>query len=122
LVNPNGKVLPGLTDADVPKRHVPKRATKIRRLFDISKEKIDPKKLMDVLAKAYYSAFARKITRKNGKTVTRCPKIQRFITDAKFARKNRKNTARKNVKIAHGKEVEVYLAKIAEEAQKEVKK
>lgn len=39
---------------------------------------------MDIITKAYYSAFARTITRKNGKTVVRCPKIRRLVTDAKF--------------------------------------
>eukprot|EP00703_Trepomonas_sp_PC1_P003364 JAP93242.1 Ribosomal protein S6 [Trepomonas sp. PC1] len=120
LVNPNGKELPGLTDADVPKRHVPKRARKIRRLFGIP-DKLDPKKL-DIVKKAYYSAFARKITRKNGKTVTRCPKIRRLVTDEKFARKHRKVEALRKVKVAHAKQVETYLAKVAQENSKKAQK
>jgi hypothetical protein len=53
---------------------------------------------MDIIKKAYYSTFARKITRKNGKTVTRCPKIRRPITDEKFARKHKKIAEAEKVK------------------------
>ena len=99
LVDPNGKTLAGLTDVDVPKRHVPKRARKLRTLFGIP-QKLDPKQ-MNLICKATYSAFARTITRKNGKTVVRCPKIRRLVTDAKFNRKHRKLDAAKAQKEKH---------------------
>ncbi|CAL6041161.1 Ribosomal_protein S6e [Hexamita inflata] len=110
LINPNGKEIVGLTDVSVPKRHVPKRARKIRRLFGIP-DLIDPKKI-DIIQKAYYAAFARQFTRNNGKTVTRCPKIRRLVTDAKFNRTHRRADARKVIKAESKVTVEKYLANL----------
>lgn len=110
LVNPNGKELPGLTDVNIPKRHVPKRVRKVRRLFGIP-DKLDPKK-MGIITKAYYSAFARTITRKNGKTVTRCPKLRRLVTDKKYNRKHRILNARKETKAKNAELVKKYLEQL----------
>ena len=79
LVNPNGKEITGLTDVNIPKIHVPKRARKIRKLFGIP-DKLDPKN-MDIIRKAHQAAFERQITKKNGKISTKCPKIRRLVTD-----------------------------------------
>merc|ERR1712094_142195 len=56
----------GLTDTQVPVRLGPKRANKIRKLFALSKED-DVRKYV----------IRRKFTKKNGKEVTKAPKIQR---------------------------------------------
>ena len=58
----------GLTDTQVPVRLGPKRANKIRKLFALSKED-DVRKYV----------IRRKFTKKNGKEVTKAPKIQRLI-------------------------------------------
>lgn len=68
--------LPGLTDITIPRRLGPKRANKIRKLFNLSKEE-DPKKFV----------IARKFENKAGKTVTKRPKIQRLITPVRLQRK-----------------------------------
>merc|ERR1719395_308076 len=56
----------GLTDTQVPVRLGPKRANKIRKLFALSKED-DVRKYV----------IRRKFTKKNGKEVTKAPKLQR---------------------------------------------
>ena len=65
----------GLTDSTVPRRLGPKRANKIRKLFNL--EKTDP-------IKKY--VIARKFDKK-GKTVTKRPKIQRLVTPVTLHRK-----------------------------------
>jgi ribosomal protein S6E (S10) len=70
--------VPGLTDVVVPRRLGPKRANKIRKLFNLSKED-DVRKYV----------IARKFEKK-GKTVTKRPKIQRLITPAKLQHTRRR--------------------------------
>lgn len=65
----------GLTDTSVPRRLGPKRANKIRRLFNLSKED-DVRKY--VIARTF---------EKKGKTVTKRPKIQRLVTPVTLSRK-----------------------------------
>mmetsp|Transcript_9665 Transcript_9665/g.13012 ORF Transcript_9665/g.13012 Transcript_9665/m.13012 type:complete len:247 (-) Transcript_9665:65-805(-) len=68
IVKKGEKELPGLTDAVQPLRLGPKRASKIRKLF-----KLDPK---DDVRKY----VVRRTFEKNGKTVSKAPKIQRLVT------------------------------------------
>lgn len=63
--------LPGLTDEEKPRQRGPKRASKIRKMFNLSKED-------DV--RHYVKIYGRKVTKKNGKEVVKCPKIQRLVT------------------------------------------
>jgi small subunit ribosomal protein S6e len=77
-------VLPGLNDEQVPRRLGPKRANKIRALFNLTKTD-DVRKYM----------IRREITRKNGKTTTKAAKIQRLITPLTLQRKR----ARKALKM-----------------------
>jgi small subunit ribosomal protein S6e len=67
----------GLTNDKKPRRRGPKRATKIRKLFNLQKTE-DPRR--SVLL------YARKIE-KNGKTHWKTPKIQRLVTDVRLRRK-----------------------------------
>mmetsp|Transcript_10946 Transcript_10946/g.16119 ORF Transcript_10946/g.16119 Transcript_10946/m.16119 type:complete len:242 (-) Transcript_10946:270-995(-) len=76
--------VPGLTDAQVPRRLGPKRASKIRKLFNLSKED-DVRKYVVV----------RKFDKK-GKQVRKAPKIQRLVTPVVLQRKR----ARKAIKKA----------------------
>jgi len=77
--------IPGLTDEHVPRRLGPKRASKIRKLFNLDKED-DVRKYV----------VCRKFENKKGKTVSKSPKIQRLITPVMLQRKR----ARKAVKVA----------------------
>ena len=79
----------GLTDTQVPRRLGPKRASKIRKLFNLEKTD-DVKKYV----------IARKFEKK-GKTVTKRPKIQRLVTPVTLQRKkDRTAAAKKNLERA----------------------
>merc|ERR1711966_591615 len=77
--------LAGLTDDSVPRRLGPKRANKIRKLFNLTKE--------DDVTKYVIS---RTFTNKKGKEIRRAPKIQRLVTPLVLQRKR----ARKAAKLA----------------------
>lgn len=66
----------GLTDSVIPKRLGPKRANKIRKLFNLTKAD-DIRKF--VISRTF---------EKKGKTVTKRPKIQRLVTPVTLHRKN----------------------------------
>merc|ERR1712184_79131 len=69
--------IPGLTDGNKPRRLGPKRASKIRKLFALSKED-DVRKFV----------IRRELPAKEGKkTKTKAPKIQRLITPVALQRK-----------------------------------
>jgi len=76
--------LPGITDKYVPRRLGPKRASKIRKLFNLTKED-DVRKF----AATYRREVKPRV--KNGKTVKRfkTPCIQRLVTPARIHRKKR---------------------------------
>jgi len=69
IVQKGGAELPGLTDGVAARRLGPKRANKIRKLFELDK-KADVRKFV----------IRREIVKENGKKVSRAPKIQRLIT------------------------------------------
>eukprot|EP01004_Peranema_trichophorum_P005673 NODE_4524_length_1154_cov_319.962173_g4006_i0.p1 GENE.NODE_4524_length_1154_cov_319.962173_g4006_i0~~NODE_4524_length_1154_cov_319.962173_g4006_i0.p1 ORF type:complete len:336 (-),score=108.82 NODE_4524_length_1154_cov_319.962173_g4006_i0:73-1080(-) len=71
--------LEGLTDRTVPRRLGPKRADKIRKLFNLTKED-DVRKYV----------LKRTIQREGKKPRTKSPKIQRLITPITLERKRRK--------------------------------
>merc|ERR1711957_780723 len=77
--------LAGLTDESVPRRLGPKRANKIRTLFNLTK--------VDDVTKY---VICRTFTSKKGKDVRRAPKIQRLVTPLVLQRKR----ARKAAKLA----------------------
>lgn len=69
--------IPGLTDTEVARRLGPKRAQKIRKLFNLSKED-DVRKFV----------IARNVTtKKGGATFVKRPKIQRLVTPLTLQRK-----------------------------------
>jgi len=68
----------GLTDSIKPRRLGPKLATRIRKLFNLSKED-------DV--RQY--VVRRQVTTKSGKTFTKAPRIQRLVTPERIARKKK---------------------------------
>lgn len=74
--------IPDVTDNSVPRRLGPKRATKIRKLFNLEKSD-DLRKFM--IARSF---------EKNGKTVVKRAKIQRLVTPVTLARKRRRQAAK----------------------------
>jgi small subunit ribosomal protein S6e len=79
IVKQGEKDIPGLTDTVLPKRLGPKRATKIRKFFNLSK-KDDVRKYV----------IRREVTSKkkeNAKPYTKAPKIQRLVTPVRLQRR-----------------------------------
>nr|VZI36652.1 unnamed protein product [Spirometra erinaceieuropaei] len=93
--------IPGLTDVTLPRRLGPKRASKIRKLFNLSKED-------DV--RQY--VVRKPLPEKNGKKArTKAPKIQRLTTPIRLQRK-RRHRALKQRRIAIRKQLETDYAKL----------
>ena len=70
--------VPGLTDTQIPRRLGPKRASNIRKLFNLSKED-DVRKFV----------IRREFTSKTGKKNNKAPKIQRLVTPRVLHHKKR---------------------------------
>ncbi|KAI0495904.1 40S ribosomal protein S6-like [Dendrobium catenatum] len=85
--------LPGLTDIEKPRMRGPKRASKIRKLFNLSKED-------DV--RKYVNTYRRTFTTKSGKKCSKAPKIQRLVTPLTLQRK-RARIAEKKRRIVKAK-------------------
>ena len=78
VVKKGDNEIEGFTDVSVPKRLGPKRANKIRKLFNLTKA--------DDIRKYVIS----RTFEKNGKTVTKRPKIQRLVTPVTIHRKRQR--------------------------------
>jgi len=92
--------LPGLTDKYIPRRLGPIRATKIRKLFNLTKE--------DDVTKY---AIAREITKeKDGKTTKKTikPKIQRLVTPKRLEHKRYKKALQARRKEKSAEEAKEY--------------
>lgn len=86
VVKKGSNDIPGLTDSERPRRLGPKRASKIRRLFNLTPEQ-------DVCK----FVVRRQI---EGKKNTKAPKIQRLITKTRLQRKRRVASLKKKQVIA----------------------
>ncbi|NWZ90191.1 RS6 protein, partial [Nesospiza acunhae] len=103
------KDIPGLTDTTVPRRLGPKRASRIRKLFNLSKED-------DV--RQY---VVRKPLNKEGKKPrTKAPKIQRLVTPRVLQHKRRR-IALKKQRTQKNKEEAAEYAKLLAKRMKEAK-
>lgn len=85
--------IPGLTDEEKPRMRGPKRASKIRKLFNLQKED-------DV--RKYVNTYRRNFDSKTGKKNSKAPKIQRLVTPLTVQRK-RHRVSIKKAKIAKAK-------------------
>ncbi|KAJ1569731.1 40S ribosomal protein S6 [Cladochytrium tenue] len=101
--------IPGLTDVNVPKRLGPKRASKIRKLFSLSKED-DVRKYV----------IRREITKEGKKPYTKAPKIQRLVTPLTLQRK-RHRIAEKRKAAKASREAAADYAKLLAQRVKERK-
>ncbi|XP_022332709.1 small ribosomal subunit protein eS6-like [Crassostrea virginica] len=110
IVKKGEKDIPGLTDTTIPRRLGPKRASKIRKLFNLSKED-------DV--RQY--VVRRPLPPKEGKKAkTKAPKIQRLVTPVVLQRK-RHRLALKKKRHAKRREDAAEYAKILAQRLKEAK-
>merc|ERR1712058_176183 len=102
--------IPGLTDKTIPRRLGPKRASKIRKLFNLSKED-------DV--RQY--VVRRPLPEKDGKKAkSKAPKIQRLVTPVVLQRK-RARFALKKKRVTNKREEHAEYAKLLAARMKEAK-
>ncbi|CAK5085265.1 unnamed protein product [Meloidogyne enterolobii] len=108
LYNSGDNEIEGLTDKIVPRRLGPKRATKIRRLFNLTKED-DVRKYV----------IRRTLPAKEGKKPrVKMPKIQRLVTPITLQRKRRRIALKNKRRQKRREESAIYhqtLAKYAKE-------
>jgi len=107
IVKQGPEGIPGLTDSAIPKQWGPKRATKIRRLFNLTKEddvrkyvvrKVVPPKNPD---------------HPNAKTRSKAPKIQRLVTPMRLQRKRRLAALKRRKRTQQSEQKAEYDALIA---------
>ncbi|KAI9140534.1 ribosomal protein S6e-domain-containing protein [Paraphysoderma sedebokerense] len=103
--------IPGVTDSPIPKRLGPKRASKIRKMFNL-----------DSGDDVRQYVIRREVTSKKegAKPYTKAPKIQRLVTPLTLQRK-RHRLALKRRRTAARKEAEAEYAKVLAKRQKEAR-
>uniref|UniRef100_A0A8C4QMP1 40S ribosomal protein S6 n=1 Tax=Eptatretus burgeri TaxID=7764 RepID=A0A8C4QMP1_EPTBU len=101
--------IPGLTDTTVPRRLGPKRASKIRKLFNLSKED-------DV--RQY--VVRRPIIREGKKPRSKAPKIQRLVTPQVLQHKRRRIALKKR-RFLKSKEEKAEYARLLAKRMKEAR-
>jgi len=113
IVKKGDEELPGLTDKYIPRRLGPKRASKIRKLFNLSKQD-DVRKYV----------IRRDLVAKEGKTLkgkkTKAPKIQRLVTPVVLQRK-RHRVALKKQRAEKNKTEAAEYAKLLAQRNKEAR-
>ncbi|TEB27993.1 ribosomal protein S6e [Coprinellus micaceus] len=80
--------VPGLTDVVLPKRLGPKRATKIRKFFNLSKE--------DDVRKYVVRREVKSQKNPEAKPYTKAPKIQRLVTPLRLQRRRQLNAVKRH--------------------------
>ncbi|XP_047364058.1 40S ribosomal protein S6-like isoform X2 [Vespa velutina] len=101
--------IPGLTDTQVPRRLGPKRASKIRKLFNLSKED-DVRQFV----------VKRPVQKEGKKERLKAPKIQRLITPLTLQRRRHRRALKKRRCLARKEQAADY-AKLLAQRQKEAK-
>ncbi|KAJ1990004.1 40S ribosomal protein S6 [Dimargaris cristalligena] len=104
--------IPGLTDASVPKRFGPKRASKIRKMFNLTPAD-------DV--RQYVITRTVQPANPDKKPYTKTPKIQRLVTPLTLQRKRREAALKRRHTAKQREQVQEYnqlLAKRAKEQRK----
>ncbi|KAF8069266.1 40S ribosomal protein S6 [Lyophyllum atratum] len=87
--------IPGLTDTVLPKRLGPKRATKIRKFFNLSKE--------DDVRKYVVRREVKSQKNPEAKPYTKAPKIQRLVTPLRLQRRRHLRSLKRR-RLEHQKE------------------
>ncbi|KAG6887172.1 hypothetical protein C0992_000322 [Termitomyces sp. T32_za158] len=95
IVKQGDSDVPGLTDNVLPKRLGPKRATKIRRFFNLSKE--------DDVRKYVVRREVKSSKKEDAKPYTKAPKIQRLVTPLRLQRRRHLNSLKRR-RFEHQKE------------------
>jgi len=87
IVKQGDKDIPGLTDTPLPRRLGPKRATKIRKFFNLSKE--------DDVRKYVIRREVKSQKKSDAKPYTKAPKIQRLVTPIRLQRRRHLNSLKR---------------------------
>ncbi|KAK0437888.1 40S ribosomal protein S6 [Armillaria borealis] len=95
IVKQGDAEIPGLTDTILPKRLGPKRATNIRKMFNLSKE--------DDVRKYVIRREVKSAKKENAKPYTKAPKIQRLVTPIRLQRRRHLRSVKRR-KLEHQKE------------------
>jgi len=104
--------IPGLTDKQIPKRLGPKRASNIRKMFNLTKED-DVRKYV----------IRREIPAKEGKKPkTKAPKIQRLVTPLTLQRKRHRLSLKKRASEASKEAAAEYTALLAKRIKEKKEK
>ncbi|XP_074106905.1 ribosomal protein S6 [Cotesia typhae] len=109
IVKKGEQDIPGLTDKNLPRRLGPKRAGRIRKLFNLTKED-DVREFV----------VKRPVQKEGKKDCFKAPKIQRLITPVTLQRK-RHRVALKKRRCVQRKEQAAEYAKLLAQRQKEAK-
>jgi len=114
IVKQGDSEIPGLTDVVLPKRLGPKRATKIRRFFNLTKE--------DDVRKYVVRREVTSKKKENAKPYTKAPKIQRLVTPARLQHRRHLNAEKKRKLVSQKEQKAEYDALIAKRvAEKKAK-
>merc|ERR1719491_434418 len=110
IVKKGDNDIPGLTDTTIPRRLGPKRASKIRKLFNLTKDD-----------NVCQYVIKRPLPAKEGKKVQfKAPKAQRLVTPIMLQRK-RQRLAVKRKRAEKNRQAAAEYAKILAQRQKEAK-
>jgi len=99
IVKQGENPIPGLTDDEKPRMRGPKRASKIRKLFNLSKED-------DV--RKYVNTYRREFESATGKKKSKAPKIQRLVTANTLQRKRSEKSIKKAAIAKKQSEAQAY--------------
>jgi small subunit ribosomal protein S6e len=109
IVKKGEQDIPGLTDTTIPRRLGPKRASKIRKLFNLSKQD-------DV--RQY--VLRRPVKTKEGKKArTKAPKIQRLVTPLVLQRKRRRLALKRRQAVKRREDAAEYAKLLAQRAKEQ---
>ncbi|KAF9517690.1 hypothetical protein BS47DRAFT_1483140 [Hydnum rufescens UP504] len=114
IVKQGEQDIPGLTDNILPKRLGPKRATKIRKFFNLSKE--------DDVRKYVVRREVKSAKKEDAKPYTKAPKIQRLVTPIRLQRRRHlRSLKRRRIEVQKEQKVEyeaLIAKRVAEKKQK----
>lgn len=115
IVKKGEKDIPGLTDDVKPRRLGPKRASKIRKLFNLEKKD-------DVRQYVVRRTIPFKEGKERKKPTTKAPKIQRLITPERLQHKRERKHIKKQRYEKSKKEAETYNALLAKRTKEQREK
>ena len=114
VVKKGDKEIEGLTDAEVPRRLGPKRANKIRRLFNLPSHASNKKKSKEERANVDPGVVCKLVVRRLAKETGerksyKAPKVQRLITETRLKRKAIRKQRKMDSIKANQERYQVYL-------------